>query len=553
MPRSAFFRLSPRLLVAAALLTAAGLAAQPGSTIRFALPAATNITYLFPITPSQFYASVNIHYVQSLLYRPLVFVNSKVQVNYTRSLAQSVKTADGKHYFITLNPKWRWSDGQPVTAKDVLFDIRLLRSIPAGKSNLFGGWGGGGVPNDIVSARQLSRYRLEITLNGRYNPQWFILNGLSLITPLPKQAWDRYPGHPAKTLAYLQARGDSQSFFRSSPVDGPFKVSSLELNKRFIFAANPAYSGHRADYQRLVLTYFTSTDAEYNALRDGQIQVGYLPAHLYAQRQISGFRFWSTPLWAMYYMDANFKNRQAPELASLPVRQALQMAINQPGMVKAFLHGQGVAQYGPVPYVPPTYLSPYLKSTVPYPYNPRAGKRLLEASGWSLQGGVMVKGGQRLVLNLAYAVGSQYIQLEAEAIAAAAAKEGISVHLQPMPFGTLIAQLGKLQSWQLELFGGWLYGTDPYPSNYQVFNSQGGSNRGGYDDPKMNQLTVQTHLYASPSASLQALYRYQDYAAKTLPRLWMPVPDALNEVSTGLHGVRGHLYIGRFSPQYWSF
>ena len=535
----------------AALVAVPALAAS--GTVRFALPAAQNVTYLLPITPSQFYSSVNIHYVQGLLYRPLVFVNKNIQVNYARSLAQSVTTKDGQHYLITLNPKWHWSDGRPVTANDVLFDLKLIESIPESKASLFGGWGGGGIPNDVQSAKVLGPHRLEITLNGKYNAKWFILNGLSLLNPLPAFAWDKYPSDPAKTLAYLQSKGDNASFYRKSPVDGPFTVSQLVHNQKFVFTANPNYDGHKPGYHQLELTYFTSSDAEYNALRAGQIQVGYLPLHLYADHQIPGYRYWATPSWSMYFAEVNFKNPAAPELASLPVRQALQMAINQPAMVKVFLHGQGVAQYGPVPYVPDTYLSPYLKTTVPYPYDPTAGKKILMADGWRMQGGVMTKHGRSLVLSLAYRSGQASVQQEAEAVAEAAAKEGIKIKLQPMPFDTLIGQLGKPKAWQIEIFGGWLYGNDPYTTNYQVFNGKGGALGNGYNDPVMNKLTQETHLYyASKAKARQVLYSYEDYAAKTLPLLWMPTPDSLNEVGDQLSGVKGHLYIGRFSPQYWN-
>ena len=522
-------------------------------TIVTALPPQTRITYLLPIPPATVYTLYNSE-ASELLYRPLLWVDHNIQIDYSRSIAKSVSTPDGQHYTIALHRHWKWSDGKPVTSADVVFALKLLMSISANNAQNYGGWGIGGIPNAIKQVSADGPYTVKITLDNRYNEQWFLYNGLAQIIPLPEHAWNKYPNDPAKTLAYLQKNGDNIEFFKNSPVDGPFMVNQFVNNQSYSFVANPNYSGHKPSYHELILRYFTTSDAEYNALRTGEVQVGYLPFHLIQNKDIPGYRFASYPQWAFEYIYVNFANpeRNGPALKELPVRQALQMAVDQPAMIKVLFHGQAIAQYGPVPYDPPTYLSPYLKTHVPYPYDPAKGKAILEKAGWHMENGVMTKGNLKLEFTLYYSSGNTTQQEQAELIAESAAKEGIKLTLKPEPFDTLLGLLNDPKKWSLVYYGGWIYQPDYYPTGYGLFNSQGGSNQQGFNDPQMDVYTILTHaFFPSKAQSLQALYRYEDYAAKILPVIYLPQSNTLAEISDQ---ISGYVYnpTGNWSPEYWS-
>jgi peptide/nickel transport system substrate-binding protein len=533
----------------AVFAVSAALAAP--QTIRVALPPQTNVTFLIPITPASDTTLVNFQAI-SLLYKPLLYLNAKQQVDYARSVASSVKTRNGRTYTITLNPKWRWSDGQPVTARDVAFDFALLRSIGNSQASQDGNFGIGGIPNAIAKVKVTGNYSLQVELTRAYNPSWFILNGLSQIYPLPAQAWNHDPASPAKTLAYLQRLGGTPSFLMGSPVDGPFKLSGWHPDRGFSFSVNPTYAGHPADYHKLDLVYFTSSDAEFNALKVSQVQVGYLPTHLLSAGKLSGYRLVSTPSWAMNFVALNFAKAKA--LRSLAVRQALQMAIDQPTQISQIYHGYAGPQYGPVPPQPPTYLSPKLAGgAVPYPYDPAKGKQLLLKSGWKLQGGVMAKGGSKLSFNLDYPSGSVVSRTQAELLAADAKKEGISLQLRPQPQSVVDAEYANPKGWTMILSIDWTYG--PYPSGYGIFDPQGGSDLEGFDDPKMSALTLKTHAFGTSAQQQAAMNAYQDYAAQVLPALYLPNADILGEFATSLKGVARNddLATGVWAPQRWSY
>ncbi len=99
-----------------------------------------------------------------MMYVPLIHISRTDGINYSRSLATNVvSNATGTRYVITLNKKWHWSDGRPVTAQDVVFTWDILQATSTGASDLpwgYGGAGSGGNSHTMDScAGQRSRHR----------------------------------------------------------------------------------------------------------------------------------------------------------------------------------------------------------------------------------------------------------------------------------------------------------------------------------------------------------------------------------------------------------
>lgn len=74
---------------------------------------------LNPIDPGDSMATV----CAELLYSPLVTLTDKL--TYQPMLAEKVQEIDSKHFRVTLRDA-KWTDGQPITADDVLFTVRFL-------------------------------------------------------------------------------------------------------------------------------------------------------------------------------------------------------------------------------------------------------------------------------------------------------------------------------------------------------------------------------------------------------------------------------------------
>jgi len=550
------------------LVGAMGLASAASDTMVAPLTA-VQMDALFPL-PNSTQNTLYNAWAEELLYKPLIWFSQKTaQPEWNRSIAESVTVSNGgKTFTVKLNPKWHWSDGTPVTSEDVLFTWDLINAdcnSPHG-SGTFAACGQGGlgapgnppVPTIWKSVKALGPYEVQVTISEPRNENWFIANGLGLLTPIPKHYFDKYPGQYDKTYLYWVKNADNVPLFQKAPVDGPFMVKSLVRSQAFTFVANPNYDGHKPTYKTLIFRYFTTSDAEFNALRAGELQVGGVPFHLASEApHLPGYTFYTTPNWGFNYIYVNFANplRNGPAVRELVVRAALQYAVNQPAIAKVIFHGYGYPQYAPVPLRPLTkFVSPILAVTNPYPYNPALGKQLLEKAGWHLVNGVMTKGHLKLEFTLYYSSGSTSQQQESELIQEAAAKEGIKLTLKPEPFDTLIGDLSNPKSWTLMFYGGVAQGV--FPSMHGIFACDSGFNQQGYCDKTADELMTRAiEYFPTQEQTYQAFYAAENYLAQQLPVIYLPSAYSLNERANNVGGVIEHSgpFAGEISPQYWYY
>lgn len=75
-----------------------------------------------------------VKYATSLTFLPLVELNRDVE--FVGQLAESITTEDNLTFTIKLNENAAWSDGVPVTSKDVLFTFLLWTSPEVGNTGM---------------------------------------------------------------------------------------------------------------------------------------------------------------------------------------------------------------------------------------------------------------------------------------------------------------------------------------------------------------------------------------------------------------------------------
>src|ERR1700677_511808 len=100
-----------------------------GGTATYALPPDVVPNYIFPFDSSTFFSTVNTQYFQYLMYRPLYWFGngSDPTLNTNLSLADA-PVFDGNK--VTINMKdWKWSNGEKITAQDVVFWIHMMQAV----------------------------------------------------------------------------------------------------------------------------------------------------------------------------------------------------------------------------------------------------------------------------------------------------------------------------------------------------------------------------------------------------------------------------------------
>ncbi|POB11485.1 peptide ABC transporter substrate-binding protein [Sulfobacillus sp. hq2] len=519
------------------------------TTAVIALPVQTSPSWWFPVISSADYGDSNFQ-MNVMMYVPLIHISRTDGIDYKRSLAQSVTyNAQGTRYVITLNKKWHWSNGHPVTAQDVVFTWNVLKAASTGASNLpwgYGGAGSGGVPTRWTSVTAAGPDTVIVTLNTPSNPNWFIHNGLAQIVPVPASVWDKHPHNMLNELKYILSVANSPSNPVYHVVDGPYQFDQMKPNDFWSFTPNPSYDGHKSSLQKVIFQYESSAATEFLGLRKGTIQVGYLPTsewnarhELTADKMTTPYQFGFTFLQPNYNVQA--PGKLGPVFQKLYVRQALEMGIDQPAMIQAFFHNQGVLENDPIPSQPKTVFYDAQLSHLIYPFNPQRGKALLEQHGWHLHNGVMEKHGVKLAFTLLYVSGSNSAANIVQLVKQDWAQEGIQVSLQSGPFDQVLstAQQSDPQKWNMAFWGtsSWTYEPDYYPTGGSFYLTGAGANQGGYNDRNMDRLILRSYAPGTPQQIRQALDAYLSYTAHQLPVLFLPYTPSFNEHATDIHGV----------------
>ena len=580
-----------------------GTAQSGGGTATYALPPSTTPNYIFPFSSGNYFSVVNAEDFQYLMYRPLYwFGNGASPTLNTRLSLADTPVYKGADVTITMKG-WKWSDGETVTAQDVVFWIHMLQAVgPAG----WGAYVPGGFPSNVSAVKATSPTTLTMTMTKRYNPAWFTDNELSQITPMP-MAWDitSVGGKPgsggctaaaracARVYAFLDRQSKTLSGWASSRVwsvvDGPWKLQSFNADGNSTFVPNTAYSGspkpRLAKFQEIP---FATESAEYSLLRAGasggtqKIDVGYLPAAdappkpanaTVGANPVSGYTLDPLYTWGINYFPVNFQSTtgNGPVIRQLYFRQALAYLMNQRAVISGPLRGYGKFTAGPVGTYPATqYLSPKGRAGDPFPYNPAKAGQLLSSHGWKVTPngsttceqpslcGAGVRQGQALSFTLPYAKGTGWIASEMTQLQSSASAIGIRLNLEPKPFSQVTAIAGGSCvaahvscAWDMANWGGgWTFVPDYYPTGETLFLAGSGAYSAGYSDKRNDSLISQTLT----STANQALYTWQDYLSQQLPVIWQPNGAyQLTEVASDLRGVTPQSTTLGINPENWYF
>ncbi len=268
-------------------------------------------------------------------------------------------------------------------------------------------------------------------------------------------------------------------------------------------------------------------------------------------------------------MQINFGNAVNGSLyKQLYMRQAMQHLVDQDSYIKNIFKGFAYPDYGPVPIKPASNFASSFEQKNPYPFDVSAAIKLLKDNGWTVNaGGVStcsnpgsgagqcgdgVNSGAKASFKLEYASGTLAVKQEMEALKSDFSKAGLEVNLTEAPFDTVItdafggSNVADMDNWG----GGWIFAPDYYPTGDEIFSTGAGSNGGGYTNATNDSNTDAT----TTSNDVKALYAYQDFLAKDLPVIWIPVADAVLALAKKtLHGWDPQDPILQLYPENWYF
>ncbi len=533
----------------------------PGGVINLAVPAQTQLNWFLPLTPGANDSVYNTQLIDQL-YKPLLWLNNDYSINWNSSVAKNITyNKTGTVYHVFLHKKWVWSNGQPVTSKDVLFTWNVIKAASAKNAPKpwpFVGVGTGDIPNGIQSVVANGNHEVTITLKKPANQQWFIYNGIIQLTPMPAAAWDIHK-NMTNELTYLGENGANLMF--DKVVDGPFVPVSATPSQAWVIAPNKSYPGHKSIVKKIVFNYEASSTAEFAALKTGTINLGYLdPSQLGSAPALTtqGNKITSAYPFGIFWTEMNMykSSPYASILNQLYVRQALQMGIDNPTIAKDIFKGYASPIDGPIPTVPATKFLDTSLATNPYPYNIQKAMQLLKSHGWKEVNGVMTKGSLQMKFPMIYVSGTTSSTDTAELMKSDWAKMGVDVTLVPEPFSNFLTMTSDStnHSWALANGSGWDYnGPGFYPTGGELFGT-GAPSGTGFSNSKEDALIAATHLpYATQQQTMSHFFAYEKYTAKILPFLWNENYATISVHAPNVHNTVKYADAATSLPpmQYW--
>jgi peptide/nickel transport system substrate-binding protein len=548
-------------------------------TLTWAEAPGTAPTWIFPVTPGANFSTGTINTFQYLMWRPLYWYGDGVRpvVVPSMSLADPPVYANGDTTVtVHMKTNYRWSDGQPVTAKDALFYLDMVRAAVQESGANWGSYTPHvGIPDQVVSASAPNATTLVIHLNKAVNPAWFTANGLYDIQPIPAHAWAKAsangpvldftnPANAKQIFDFLAKQSGSTSTYASNPlwqvVDGPYRLTQFNnTTGGYTLAPNPKYGGpHSKIVPTLQAVPYTSDTAEFNAVLSHSVDLGYMPLNDVPQMsavKAAGYHVFGYPGWGFAYANYNFADKTGDFnniIRQFYIRQALAHLENQEGYIKAFFHGAGGLAYGPIPSVPTSPYTPANALKNPYPYSVATAASLLKSHGWNVvpggsstcakpgtgagECGAGIPAGTKIAFNVLYASDPVIFGEQVTAWASDAKKVGINISLQSGTFNHVITVADDpgspktVNDWAVAVYGGFV---DPYyPTTLGIFSSGGSLNGGFYSNPQADKL-----IHASvTSNNSDAVKTEASYLTQQQPSLFQPNYDFITVWKNNVSG-----------------
>jgi peptide/nickel transport system substrate-binding protein len=495
----------------------------------------------------------------SQIFEPLNRRNP-VSLRFEPRLADLPKiSGDGLTYTYTLREGLTWSDGEPLTADDVLFTLDVIFD-PRIET-----WAREGMMVDVIGAdgsikREPFKYRkvdertVEFTLPQRYAPAESIFS---------------FPVAPRHKLEGPYKAGTFNSAWNTTtPVSelassGPFVITEHVPGQRFVFRRNPRFWGRSKDGTRQPLPYLdrivfpivSDLNAQALKFRAGQTDAMDVPAAEYAavKRGEAGgdYRVYARGLsWSWLYLGLN-QNREArldPRLLALfndvRFRRAVAHACDRERLCRDVFAGLARPVYGPVTPANTLYHNPRVPR---YEYDPSRSRALLREIGLKDADGdgIVEANGANVRFNLLTSASNPANIAVATILSEDLKKIGLGVRFTAIDFNELLRRTNTPPfEWEAVLLG---LGGSPEPNDVSAMWRSSGRFHKWWPQQKrpatpweaeIDTLFARGARELDPARRKQIYDRWQQIAAEQQPLIFLTAAEQVSAVRTRFRNIK---------------
>jgi peptide/nickel transport system substrate-binding protein len=374
----------------------------------------------------------------------------------------------------TLNPKARWHDGVPVTARDVAFTFAVYRDTLVNSPTR-------PLLDPIQSVTAVDSATVVFRFTHAYPEELY--DAVYQMRILPAHILDTVP----------RARLISHAFGQHPIGSGPYRFVRWVSGQYVELAADSTYFLGRPPIRRVIFRVGADMGAVVNQVLAGDADVMYMygtPEMLQRIEQAPGLRITPSAPNAYSYIGFNYRDpahpdRPNPLFGDRALRHAISMAVDPQAVVDAILGTLGEVTPGPVT----SFQWIWSDSLKGIPFDSAAARRALDQLGWRMgPGGVRVKNGRRLEFDLLVPATSTVRKRAAVVVQDQLKRAGIAMHITELDITTTLerASSGHFDAAFLS------FTQDPSPSTLKQFWTVGGVyNYQHYADPAFDELVRQ--------------------------------------------------------------
>ncbi|SFF23672.1 peptide/nickel transport system substrate-binding protein [Paenibacillus algorifonticola] len=409
--------------------------------------------------------------VTSILFQPLMELDENLE--FVPMLADSIETEDNQVYTVKLNENAKWSDGEPVTADDVVFTVKLIGnpksivSLSTRYAVLEGFDELGKLPegaSDVAGVKKIDDHTVEFRTKQPVDPNLFMEGFGKNLKPLPEHVLkDASP----ETLA------QNPFFQKPTVVNGPFTFVTYAKDQYIELQANKDYFKGAPKLDKLNFKIMPSSNLVAQ-LQSGEIDMNFPGIGTISVQDFEKVKNMSN-VNAVSGKPFNYQNLyfNNETITDVRVRHAIAYAINREMMIDNLLKGEGESmdvQYTPIhPY--------YNKNLTPITYNPEKAKELLKEAGWD----------SSKTLRLVVPSGNKTREQAADIIVENLKAVGINAQVQKFDLATSVQKLIKGE-YDLDILG-LIFILDPDLTT--VFGTGSKTNYARYSSPEMDKLLLE--------------------------------------------------------------
>ncbi|HVE77628.1 MAG TPA: peptide ABC transporter substrate-binding protein [Gemmatimonadaceae bacterium] len=419
-----------------------------------------------------------------------------------------------------LNPRARWHDGRPVTARDVRFSWEVYADPATGSSTT-------PLIPYIDSVQVVDSLTARVWYERRTPEQFYDFAHQIFI--LPQHVLGGVPHAELKTSA----------FGRQPVGSGRFRFERWEPNVRLVQLADTVHYRGRPKLDRLVWTVAPDFTASVAKLFAGEADFmdGLRPENVEDIGRRPELRSVAHAALQYGYLQFNLRDprrpsRPHPIFGDKRVRHALTMALDRPRLAQSVLGPQARVALGPFPAQ--NVLQGQDSALRQLPFDLARARALLDSAGWRDTNGdsVREKGGRPLEWTLTVPTSSRNRVRYAVLLQEAWRQAGARVNVEQVEQNV---QLSRMTSRDFDTFIG-VWGTDPSPSSARqtwVGSSArgGGSNYGSYESARFDALVDSAITAPSPARAVTYWKQAYQTIIDDAPAVWLYVPV----VTAGMH------------------